>query len=124
MTYKAPVRDLTFALEETADFGRLAGAFPHADAETVKAVLEAAGQFAGDVLAPLNHPGDVEGARYENGAVRAPAGFGDAYKQFVAGGWNSLGADEVFGGPCPRRWRRRCSRSSSPPTSASRSARC
>ena len=98
MTYKAPVRDLAFALEETADFGRLAAAFPHTDSETVTAVLDAAGQFASEVLAPLNRPGDTQGARYENGTVRAPAGFADAYRQFAAGGWNSLGADVAFGG--------------------------
>ena len=98
MTYKAPVRDLQFALAEAADFGRLAGAFPAADAETIAAVLDAAGQFAGDVLAPLNHSGDVAGARYENGKVIAPAGFGDAYKQFADGGWNSLAADAEYGG--------------------------
>jgi alkylation response protein AidB-like acyl-CoA dehydrogenase len=98
MTYKAPVRDLQFALAEAADFGRLAGAFPAADADTVAAVLEAAGEFAVDVLAPLNHPGDVAGARFENGTVVTPAGFPDAYRQFAAGGWNSLAADPEFGG--------------------------
>jgi len=98
MTYKAPVRDLAFALTEAADFGRLAAAFPGADAETVAAVLEAAGQFAGDVLAPLNRAGDTSGARYENGGVIAAPGFAAAYRQFAAGGWNSLAADAEFGG--------------------------
>ncbi len=98
MTYKAPVRDLTFALDEVADFGRLSAAFPAADAETVAAVLEGAGQLASDVLAPLNRTGDVVGARYENGGVEAAPGFGDAYRQFASGGWNGLSADEAFGG--------------------------
>jgi alkylation response protein AidB-like acyl-CoA dehydrogenase len=98
MTYKAPVRDLTFALTEAADFGALATGFPGADAETVQAVLEGAGQLASEVLAPLNHKGDVEGARFENGKVRSAAGFADAYKQFVAGGWGSLSADPAYGG--------------------------
>ena len=73
MTYKAPVRDLLFAL--TGRRRTSAGstsAFPAADAETVAAVLEAAGAFAAEVLAPLNRPGDTAGARYENGRVRAP----------------------------------------------------
>jgi len=98
MTYKAPVRDLQFALAEAADFGRLAGAFPGADAETVAAVLEAAGEFGAGVLAPLNHPGDQTGARYQNGTVVSAPGFADAYRQFAAGGWNSLAAAADFGG--------------------------
>ena len=98
MTYKAPVRDLAFALEASADFGRLASAYPGADWETVNAVLEAAGVFAADVLAPLNRSGDVEGSRLENGQVRTPKGFADAYAQFAAGGWNGLAADPAFGG--------------------------
>jgi alkylation response protein AidB-like acyl-CoA dehydrogenase len=98
MTYKAPVRDLTFALEEAADFGRLSAAFPAADAETVAAVLEGAGQFASEVLAPLNRAGDTIGARFENGGVIAAPGFGAAYRQFASGGWNSLAAAAEFGG--------------------------
>jgi len=98
MTYRAPVRDLLFALNEAADFGRLAVGFPGADAETVAAVLEAAGGFAADVLAPLNRVGDVEGARFENGAVRAAPGFGEAYRRFAEGGWNGLSADPAHGG--------------------------
>jgi alkylation response protein AidB-like acyl-CoA dehydrogenase len=98
MTYKAPVRDLTFALEEAADFGRLGAAFPSADGETVAAVLEGAGQLATDVLAPLNRIGDTTGARYENGGVVAAPGFADAYRQFSSGGWNSLAADVEYGG--------------------------
>ena len=98
MTYRAPVRDLVFALEEAADFGRLASGFPGADAETVAAVLEAAGAFAGEVLAPLNRSGDAAGARFENGQVRTAPGFADAYRQFAAGGWNGLSADPAHGG--------------------------
>ena len=64
MTYKAPVRDLMFALEAAAEFGRLASLFPGADAATVEAVLEGAGALCVDVLAPLNHTGDVAGARF------------------------------------------------------------
>ncbi|MFI4935917.1 MAG: acyl-CoA dehydrogenase [Caulobacterales bacterium] len=98
MTYRAPVRDLTFALYEAAGFGRLAGAFPGGDPETVQAVLEGAGDFAADVLAPLNRSGDVVGARYANGAVTTPPGFPEAYKRFAEGGWNSLAADPDVGG--------------------------
>ncbi len=98
MSYKAPVRDLLFSLTEAAEFARLEAAFPAADAETVAAVLEAAGSFSADVLAPLNRPGDVAGARFENGRVRAAPGFAAAYGGFAQGGWNGLSADPRFGG--------------------------
>ena len=98
MSYKAPVRDLLFSLKEAAEFARLEAAFPAADAETVAAILEAAGSFSADVLAPLNRPGDVAGARFENGQVRAAPGFAAAYQGFAQGGWNGLSADPRFGG--------------------------
>ena len=98
MTYRAPVRDLAFSLRHAADFGRLADAFPEADADTVAAVLEAAGAFAADVLAPLNRQGDLVGAKLENGVVRCAPGFADAYKQFAQGGWASLAAPVEHGG--------------------------
>ncbi len=98
MTYNPPVRDLLFSLEQAADFGRLAAAFPGADADTVAAILEAAGDFTSGVLAPLNRIGDQTGARLENGQVRSPPGFADAYRQFAAGGWNGLSASTEHGG--------------------------
>ena len=98
MTYKAPVRDLLFSLKEAADFGLLESAFPAADSDTAAAVLEAAGSFAADVLAPLNRGGDKIGARLESGQVRAAPGFGGAYKAFAEGGWNGLAAAEAHGG--------------------------
>ena len=98
MTYRAPVRDLAFSLRYAADFGKLAEVFPEADADTVAAVLEAAGAFAADVLAPLNRGGDLVGAKLENGVVRTAPGFADAYKQFAEGGWASLAAPVAHGG--------------------------
>jgi alkylation response protein AidB-like acyl-CoA dehydrogenase len=98
MSYKPPVRDLLFSLAEAADFSRLEPVFPAADADTVAAVLDAAGSFSAEVLAPLNRIGDTKGARLENGVVRAAPGFGDAYQAFARGGWNSLAADPEFGG--------------------------
>jgi alkylation response protein AidB-like acyl-CoA dehydrogenase len=98
MTYKAPIRDLIFALDTAADFPRLSTLFPGVDAPTVSAVLEGAGALCADVLAPLNRPGDLAGARFENGRVRAAPGFADAYRQFAEGGWNGLSAVEADGG--------------------------
>ncbi|THD56701.1 acyl-CoA dehydrogenase family protein, partial [Phenylobacterium sp.] len=98
MTFRAPVRDLAFALSSVGHDALIARAFPDLDSDTVAAVLEAAGGFAADVLAPLNRGGDVAGARYENGKVSAAPGFAQAYQAFVEGGWNSLSADPDHGG--------------------------
>jgi alkylation response protein AidB-like acyl-CoA dehydrogenase len=98
MSFRAPVRDLAFALSSVGHDALIARAFPDLDSDTVAAVLEAAGGFTADVLAPLNRGGDTQGARYENGKVTAAPGFAQAYQAFVAGGWNSLSADPDHGG--------------------------
>ncbi|MES2833847.1 MAG: acyl-CoA dehydrogenase [Pseudomonadota bacterium] len=100
MTYRAPVRDLAFTLEAVAGIDQVAatGAFPDYDPEVMRAVLEAGGQFSEEVLAPLNRPGDLAGAKYANGAVTAAPGFADAYRQFAEGGWTGLAAPVHSGG--------------------------
>jgi alkylation response protein AidB-like acyl-CoA dehydrogenase len=98
MSFRAPVRDLAFALKCVGHDALVARAFPDLDADTVQAVLDAAGAFTSDELAPLNRRGDTQGARYENGRVTAAPGFADAYKHFVEQGWNSLSADPDYGG--------------------------
>jgi alkylation response protein AidB-like acyl-CoA dehydrogenase len=98
MTFRAPVRDLAFALSAVGHDALIARAYPDLDSDTVGAVLEAAGAFASDVLAPLNRIGDTQGARYANGAVTAAPGFAEAYRAFVADGWNSLSAAPEHGG--------------------------
>lgn len=98
MSFRAPVRDLAFSLVEAAGVERLIGAFPDFDLETMEAVLSAAGQFAEEVLSPINRSGDLQGAKYANGAVTAAPGFADAYRQFAAGGWTGLAAEADHGG--------------------------
>ena len=100
MTYRAPVRDLAFTLEAVAGMADVAatGAFPDYDADVALAVLEAAGQFSEEVLAPLNRIGDQKGSTYANGSVTAAPGFADAYRQFAAGGWTGLSAATEAGG--------------------------
>ncbi|WP_269715540.1 acyl-CoA dehydrogenase [Caulobacter sp. NIBR2454] len=97
MTYIAPVQDLLASLR-AAGFDQLAALFPEVDEETAAAILEAAGAFASEVIAPLNRPGDLAGATYANGKVAAAPGYADAYRRFAADGWNSLSADPRFGG--------------------------
>ncbi|MDZ4322348.1 MAG: acyl-CoA dehydrogenase family protein, partial [Phenylobacterium sp.] len=100
MSYRAPVRDLAFTLEAIAGMADVAatGAFPDYDSDVAGAVLEAAGQFSEEVLAPLNRIGDQQGSHYANGAVTAAPGFADAYRQFAAGGWTGLSAPVEVGG--------------------------
>jgi alkylation response protein AidB-like acyl-CoA dehydrogenase len=98
--YDAPLRDMRFVLNElhTDDgFGDIP-ALAEFTPDLTDAVLEEAARFSREVLAPLNRSGDEEGCHYENGVVRTPAGFKDAYKQFAEGGWTSLAGDPEWGG--------------------------
>jgi len=98
--YSAPIADMRFALEEAAGLSELAGfpAFEPVDTDLADAILEEAGKLAGEVMAPLNQSGDQDGCVLENGVVRMPAGFQDAYVQLVAGRWISLPFDPDYGG--------------------------
>jgi len=100
MSYNAPLRDMMFTLEEIAGIGEIATLPGYAEAtpDLVQSILDEAGKFATGVLAPLNRTGDQQGSRLENGVVRTPDGFRDAYAQFVAAGWNSLQFDPEHGG--------------------------
>jgi len=98
MTYRAPVRDIAFALKMAGHSDLIAQAFPDLDEDTVAAVLEAAAAFTESELAPLNRGGDLVGAKFENGRVRAAPGFVEAYRAFAEGGWNSLAAEPEYGG--------------------------
>jgi alkylation response protein AidB-like acyl-CoA dehydrogenase len=98
--YAAPLADMRFALTEIAGLGEIARlpGCEQATPDLVDAVLEEAGKLAGGVLAPLNRAGDQQGSRLENGVVRTPAGFKEAYAQYVAGGWNALPFAPEHGG--------------------------
>ena len=99
-TYKAPLRDYRFVLEELLEVGELAKLPGYEDAtpEIFAAVLEEGGKLCEEVLFPLNRPGDEEGCTYENGAVRTPKGFVEAYNAFREGGWTALNCDPAYGG--------------------------
>jgi alkylation response protein AidB-like acyl-CoA dehydrogenase len=99
-TYTPPLDDMRFVLNHVVDLaaiGRLPG-YEAATPDLVDHVLEAAGKFAAGELAPLNQSGDRQPARLENGVVRTPDGFKEAYAAFVAGGWNGLPFPEHCGG--------------------------
>ncbi|MFN9163697.1 MAG: acyl-CoA dehydrogenase C-terminal domain-containing protein [Alphaproteobacteria bacterium] len=99
-SYKAPVDDYDFLLFDVLEIEKykdLPG-YGELDRATVRDVLEGAGKFVSEVLQPLNQVGDEEGCHFENGVVRTPKGFKEAYQAFCDSGWNRLGVPEQFGG--------------------------
>ena len=99
--YVAPLADIAFVLDHVADYDDLAALeqFRHADASTVRSVLEECGRFMADVLAPLNRVGDTEGSvRNPDGSVRTPTGFMDAYRRYVEAGWGAVPFPPEYGG--------------------------
>lgn len=103
-TYKAPLEDIEFVLNDLLKVNQLAslpGFGPDgADvtAELVMSILEEAAKLAENELQPLNRSGHEEGCHYENGVVRTPKGFKEAYRTYVEGGWQGLTMDPRYGG--------------------------
>jgi acyl-CoA dehydrogenase len=100
MTYHAPVADIAFALKHAAGLktALAEGLYGDLDEETVEQVLEEAGRFAADVIAPLNTVGDKFGTPFKDGAVTTPPGWKQAYTAWAAAGWNGLAAPAQWGG--------------------------
>lgn len=100
-TYRAPVDDTLFLLNDVFHldrYGNLPG-FADASPDVVEAVLREAGKFAEEVLTPLNRVGDKEGCkRAADGSVTTPKGFKEAFRQLVDGGWIGISAPAEFGG--------------------------
>ena len=97
--YNAPVKDLQFVLHDLLKVSEqdIPG-FEDLDRDFTSAVIEEAGKVASEVLAPLNMVGDVEGCVLENGVVRTPKGFKDAFKVMKDGGWTAMDCDPEYGG--------------------------
>ena len=100
-SYKAPVEEVLFLLNDVFQIGRhnnLPG-FADATPDTLEAVLSEAGKLASEVLTPLNRSGDIEGCtRHPDGRVTTPKGFREAYANLVEGGWVGMSAPTEFGG--------------------------
>lgn len=98
--YQAPLRDMRFVLYELFDAESLwAGAGDGGlTPDLADAVVGEAAKLCEEVLFPLNRSGDEEGCVLEDGEVRTPAGFKEAYAAFAEGGWTGLGCDPVHGG--------------------------
>jgi len=100
MAFRAPVDDIALALTHSAGMGRALadGLYGDLGADDVRAVLDEAGRFATDILAPLNRLGDQHGAVLKDGRVILPPGWKEAYTSWAAAGWNGVAAPEQWGG--------------------------
>jgi len=100
MTYRAPINDMLLALNHGAGLEAAvkAGHYGDFDGDIASAVLEEAGRFASDVLAPLNQVGDEHGIKLDGSSVTTAPGWPDAYKRWTAAGWNAVSGPEAFGG--------------------------
>lgn len=98
--YRAPVSEIAFTLRHVAGLGpALAeGAFGDLSEDLVDAVLEEAGRFASEEIAPLNRVGDVHGSRLADGQVATPPGWKETYRRWIEGGWNAIAGPPEHGG--------------------------
>ncbi len=100
-TYKAPLRDIRFLMNEVFNYPEHYKTLSNAeniDQDTVDMILEGAADYCENVLAPLYQSGDDEGCHFKDGVVTTPKGYKEAYDQFVQGGWQGLSYPEEFGG--------------------------
>ncbi|MBU1323843.1 MAG: acyl-CoA dehydrogenase C-terminal domain-containing protein [Alphaproteobacteria bacterium] len=100
MAYKAPVRDLTFVLNEVLEVERHSNqpGLSDVSSDLIGQILEEGAKFAEQVIAPLNRIGDQEGCKWDAGKVTGPTGWKDAYRQMVEAGWVGLSSEAEHGG--------------------------
>ena len=98
--YHAPLRDMRFVFHELLEGDGLQDlpGYEEVSPDLVDAILEEAAKLCEGLLAPLNRSGDEEGCHFEDGAVRTPAGFKEAYRTFAEGGWVGLACEPEYGG--------------------------
>ena len=100
MSYRAPVAEMAFVMRHVAglDAAVAEGLYGDLTSDLVESVLEEAGRFAAEVVAPLNRVGDQHGTPLKDGVVTMPPGWKEAYTAWTAGGWNALPGPEEYGG--------------------------
>ncbi|MDX1473069.1 MAG: acyl-CoA dehydrogenase N-terminal domain-containing protein, partial [Reinekea sp.] len=99
--YKAPLRDIQFVLDEVFQADQLwssMAATADVNMELASAIFEEGARICEGELFPLNRSGDEEECQYENGEVRTPSGFKEAYQTYSDSGWVGLGGDINYGG--------------------------
>ncbi|MFO1243234.1 MAG: acyl-CoA dehydrogenase C-terminal domain-containing protein [Rickettsiales bacterium] len=98
-TYKAPLKDFEFIIKDYLKLSQYNDLPGFADSEALAMpLLEEGAKFCENILFPINQSGDAEGCTYENGTVRMPKGFKEAYAQYVGGGWPSFTCNTEWGG--------------------------
>ncbi|OAN75340.1 acyl-CoA dehydrogenase [Jannaschia sp. EhC01] len=98
-SYTAPTKDIQFVLHDVLNIsGHASPGYGDLDRDFTGAILGEAGKIASEVLSPLNTVGDTEGCVMDNGVVRTPTGFKDAFAQMSEGGWPGIDMPEDFGG--------------------------
>lgn len=100
MSYQAPLEDVQHILSHIVEIDKFIeqGLAPTLDQDLSNAILDEAGKFACNILAPLNKTGDSEGSTLNKGEVTTPKGWNNAYDQWKDAGWSTLSAPEEFGG--------------------------
>ncbi len=100
MTYRAPVADIAFTLNRIAGLSQdiERGFLGELSDDLVAAILDEAGRFASEEIAPLNRLGDIEGTPFADGRVTMPRGWREVYQRWIAGGWLALTGPEEYGG--------------------------
>ncbi|AEP10681.1 acyl-CoA dehydrogenase C-terminal domain-containing protein [Micavibrio aeruginosavorus] len=98
--YTAPLDNIRFVLNDVLGVEKLSTlpGYEEATPDMIDQIIEGGAAICQDILFPLNQSGDKEGCTFENGVVRTPSGFKDAYKAFTEGGWTALAADPAYGG--------------------------
>ncbi len=98
--YRAPVAEISHTLKQVADMKSAleGGRLGDLSEDLVDAVLEEAGKFASERIAPLNRDSDLIGAKLENAVVTTAPGFAETYKDWSEGGWNAISGPEEYGG--------------------------
>ncbi len=99
-TYKAPLENMYFTIDEVLDATKIQSMPGNEDfsMDLVKQILEEGAKVCEEVLFPLNQSGDEEGCTWDNGVVRTPKGYKEAFQTYTEGGWMGLGADPEYGG--------------------------
>jgi len=99
-TYKAPVDDMMFLFEKLRDNSHYNSLekYKEVNSDLAKDILEQAAKLTENLILPLAKAGDETPAKFENGIVRTPPGYKEAYKKFISDGWVSLSCDPDYGG--------------------------
>ena len=99
-TYKAPVDDMMFLFEKLRDNSHYNSLekYKEVNPDLAKDILEQAAKLTENLILPLAKAGDETPAKLENGVVRTPPGYKEAYKKFIDDGWVSLSCDPEYGG--------------------------